>query len=309
MALNSRRFLHIGLMKSGSTSFQTTLSHLSFDNVISYSGIRPGDYKNWYSNEYEAEFFERLLRYASKHNFDERTKKLDLSLFRPPCHRSDFWVSCENLSGDAIWIERERIDKLTRVKSVYGSFTDIVVIYRPLIDLIKSWFWEIQKRGIAASERDFLDFLSKRLDEGFVTEQFPSRIQEDLEIVYPKCNHLFFRGVNEANAFLRMRYPNIDLELGEVNRSVNRRSSGSVLNLWSDREKHRYLWSTRQDIAEGELFSNLKLAKKSQSSTLQEVEFELTSFFQIIKKQILAEKQSNKGGELEEVSEYFFSGI
>ena len=115
--------------------------------------------------------------------------------------------------------------------------------------------------------------------------------------------------MNEANAFLRMRYPNIDLELGEVNRSVNRRSSGSVLNLWSDREKHRYLWSTRQDIAEGELFSNLKLAKKSQSSTLQEVEFELTSFFQIIKKQILAEKQSNKGGELEEVSEYFFSGI
>ena len=41
MALNSRRFLHIGLMKSGSTSFQTSLSQLSSENVIGYSGIRP----------------------------------------------------------------------------------------------------------------------------------------------------------------------------------------------------------------------------------------------------------------------------
>lgn len=309
MALKSRRFLHIGLMKSGSTSLQTTLSQLSYNNVIGYSGIRPGDYENWYSTEDEAEFFERLLRYASKNNFDERIKRLDLSFFGPPCNRLDFWVSCENLSGDAIWIERERIDKLTRVKSVCGNFTDIIIVYRPLIDLIKSWFWELQKRGIAASERDFLDFLSKRLDEGFVTEQFPSRIKEDLKITYPECNHLFFRGVNEVNSFLRDRYHNIDLEFGEVNRSVNRYSSGSVLNLWSDREKHRYLWSKRQDIDEDSLFSNLKLAKKSQSSIVREVEFELSSFFHTIKGLVLVEMQSNKGGELEGISEYFFSGI
>ena len=176
MALNSRRFLHIGLMKSGSTSFQTSLSQLSSENVIGYSGIRPGEYKNWYSTKDEADFFERMLRYASKHNFAQRKKELNLSVFRPPCSQLDFWVSCENLSGDAIWIERERVDKLSRVKSVCGNFTDIVVIYRPLVQLIKSWFWEIQKRGIAASEREFLDFLSKRVDEGFLTEQFPSRI-------------------------------------------------------------------------------------------------------------------------------------
>jgi len=309
MALKSRCFLHIGLMKSGSTSFQTLLSQLSSENVIGYSGIRPGEYKNWYSTKDEADFFERMLRYASKHNFAKRKKELNLSDFRPSCSQLDFWVSCENLSGDAIWIERERVDKLSRVKSVCGNFTDIVVIYRPLIQLIKSWFWEIQKRGIVASERDFLDFLSKRLDEGFLTEQFPSRIYKDLKIVYPECNYLFFKGVNEANQYLCKRYPNNDLKISEVNRSVNRFSTGSVLNLWSDREKHRYLWSMKKDIDEADLFSNLRLVKMSQQSATKEIEFDLRSFAQLIKDQILSEEQSNEGGDLEEISRYFFSGI
>ena len=309
MALNARRFLHIGLMKSGSTSFQTKLSQLSFEKAISYSGLRPGEYKDWYSTEDEAEFFERLLRYASRRDFEEKVKELDFSLFRPTCSQSDFWVSSENLSGDAIWIERERIDKLTRVKTVYGNFTDIVVIYRPLIELIKSWFWEIQKRGILASERDFLDFLSKRLDEGFVTEQFPSRVREDLKIVFPECNYRFFRGVDEANSFLCARYPNHDIEFEEVNRSANLFSSGSVLNLWSDREKHRYLWSMKQGMDDVDLFSNLRHAKNSQSSTARDGEFELTPFIQLLNDQILSEKQSNKGRDLEGISQYFFSGI
>ena len=32
-------------------------------------------YVDWYSNEDEAEFFERLLRYASRRNFEEKVKE------------------------------------------------------------------------------------------------------------------------------------------------------------------------------------------------------------------------------------------
>ena len=60
---------------------------------------------------------------------------------------------------------------------------------------------------------------------------------------------------------------------------------------------------------EADLFSNLRLVKKSQQSATKEIEFELHSFTQLIKDQILSEKQSNEGGDLEEISQYFFSGI
>ena len=64
---------------------------------------------------------------------------------------------------------------------------------------------------------------------------------------------------------------------------------------------------------EADLFSNLRLVKKSQQSATKEIEFEfefeLHSFTQLIKDQILSEKQSTKGGDLEEISQYFFSGI
>ena len=140
---------------------------------------------------------------------------------------------------------------------------------------------------VSQLQREFLDFLSKRVDEGFLTEQFPSRIQKDLKIVYPECNY-YFSGVNEATQYLCKRYPNKGLKISEVNRSVNRYSSGSVLNLWSDREKHRYLWSMRKDMDEADLFSNLRLVKKSQQSATKEIEFELHSFTQLIKDQILS---------------------
>ena len=60
---------------------------------------------------------------------------------------------------------------------------------------------------------------------------------------------------------------------------------------------------------EADLFSNLRLVKMSQQSATKEIEFELHSFTQLIKDQILSEKQSTEGGDLEEISQYFFSGI
>ena len=65
----------------------------------------------------------------------------------------------------------------------------------------------------------------------------------------------------------------------------------------------------KKDIDEADLFSNLRLVKMSQQSATKEIEFDLRSFAQLIKDQVLSEEQSNEGGDLEEISRYFFSGI
>jgi hypothetical protein len=309
LAVTYQSILHAGLMKAGSTSIQAQLANLSQLNVLDYCGIRPGDYKNWYSNSSEAEFFETLLRYASNHDFERQLKTLEPLYVKNQSETRDFWVSCENISGNAIWIEANRVEKLNRIKRVFGEFSKIVIVYRPLIDLMGSWFWEIQKRGISASTTDFLDFLITRKHEGFVTDIFPSRLNKDLNLVFPRAEILFFCGVGEVNKYIAAQYPSAEVKFEKLNSSVQKLCIGNQLDLWSDRDRHRYLWSLKHNLNDDELFFNLRKIKESHIAAGAMAQIDLSPFIKAVNEELNEEKELAKAADLTHILEYFMSSL
>lgn len=256
--------LHIGLMKCGSTSIQSILNELSETGCIDYVGFRPGPIDEWYSSQLISDLFNKYLISAHEKYFyawlAEKRNDLDKLVYS---NGDDFWVSFENLSGINFGYDISVGDKLIRLKAIFGNFQEINIVIRPLDKIIISWFWEVNKRGYIASVADFVEYLNLCKSDGFIYNCLPSFLLQKVQSIFPNSTLSIHLGVNSALSKLSKIYDGRIKQIDQVQNasSQNLCVKSEVNDLWSQKEKHRYLWSEKDKLDEDFYFSQLRAAQ------------------------------------------------
>lgn len=268
----TEKFLHIGMMKCGSTSVQTLLAALEQEGLLTYLGFRPGHIDQWWRSDLEHELFDIQLRSSNDFFFKKFIDQQQGQIISISKAANDFWISCENLSGSCFFPEISRIIKLTRISTLY-DFDCIILALRPLTEILKSWYLELNKRGIQGDVNSFIKAIILRKHQGFFLDLLPEQIMQDVEQVFKGKKVEVFSSPDDLLNYIKKRYKTTELDFFCNASKPLRRFI--PMDFFADLEKHRVLWDKRRNLEPSYYFSQLRTAQSFIKAEWEDKHYEM----------------------------------
>lgn len=173
MSNNIKKYIHIGCVKSLSTSLQR--GFFSQNEEIFHLG--PGLHNDniGYLDDDINIYLELYLRYAVNYSYSKKKDEIrdyfqKKFLYAEKQKYALTGISCELLSCGMNPSDVDTAEKAKRLHHIFGSNTKIIIIIRNQLSLLKSLYGEFIKLGYPGSYNDFLEYAYKFQDRSFLSD-------------------------------------------------------------------------------------------------------------------------------------------